>query len=115
MKLFVLEDAKRRLWVDRSRLEEVTATYLRSVLCRPDTCRSLSLENEFVAGPARGTTGQNTTFSANKSGNPKVAADDIVVTGYVLLRLDIPTNPSRPEPKSQIAEGSGILLTSKFP
>lgn len=38
------------------------------------------------------------------------AAIDTVVTGYAFVRLAMPTNPSRPEPKSQRAGGMGTAV-----
>ena len=61
-------------WVGSTRLAENPVAYLRNVLCCPDTCRSLMRERWFTAGPARGSTGHNTTFITKKYGDPKVAA-----------------------------------------
>ena len=57
--------------------------------------------------------GQQQTFSQRQNGNPMVAAVDRFVTGYAPLRLAMPIKPSRPEPKSQIAAGSGTAPTNK--
>ena len=43
------------------------------------------------------------------------AAVDEYVVSYAFLRLAIPIKPSRPEPKSQTAAGSGTTATSTFP
>ena len=86
---------ERQQWVGSPRLEKVTTTYPKNFWVWSDTCRSLTLEHRLVAGPARGTTGQNTTFSANKNGKPKAAAVIRVVADYAFLRLVIPTRPSR--------------------
>ena len=49
-------------WVGSTRLAENSVAYLRNVLCRPDTCRSLMRERWFVVGPGRSATGQKETF-----------------------------------------------------
>jgi len=61
-KFFSVSTSECRIRVDSTRLDENTAAYTRNVLFLTVTCRSLTLENQFVDGRARGTTGQEKTF-----------------------------------------------------
>ena len=51
--------------VESTHLAENSVAYPTKVQCRPDTCRSLTLDYQSVAGPARGTTGQERTFNSD--------------------------------------------------
>ena len=59
--------------VGSTHLAENSVAYLRNVLCRPDSCRSLMREHRLVAWPARGITGHDQSFpeSCRTAGVPQ--------------------------------------------
>ena len=52
----------------------------------------------------------NNRPTAQRKTTPEGVAVDRVVSGYAFLRLAIPTSPSRPEPNSQTAAGTGTKV-----
>ena len=76
------KDLEVQLWVGSTRLAVIAAAHPRNVLCQPDSCHSLTLEHRFVAGPARGTTGQNTTFSLYGNRAPMAATEVVSESLY---------------------------------
>ena len=61
-----------------------------------------------------GITGHNRTFILNKNGDPKAALsiDSFYLFQTAFLRLAIPTRPSKPEPNSHTAAGTGTVVSN---
>jgi len=73
-----------------TRLAENSVAYLRNVLCRPDTCRSLTLENQFVAVPGRSTTGQYLPFPVTGLNDKFIPRQALHITNETPAKMSSP-------------------------